>query len=33
VDKTWKSEMTAKKRDFNFKGWKKAIERSLDWED
>jgi glycerol kinase len=33
VDKTWKSGMSEELRDKNYKGWKKAIERSLDWED
>ncbi|WP_304236145.1 glycerol kinase GlpK [Jiulongibacter sediminis] len=33
IDKTWKSEMSEELRAKNFNGWKKAIERSLDWED
>lgn len=33
IDKTWKSKMSDELRDKNFKGWRKAIERSLDWED
>jgi glycerol kinase len=33
VDKTWTPKMDDTLRDKNFKGWKKAIERSLNWED
>lgn len=33
VDKTWQPDMSAEKRDTYYKGWKKAIERSFDWED
>jgi glycerol kinase len=33
VDKTWIPKMDDTLREKNFKGWKKAIERSLNWED
>jgi glycerol kinase len=33
VDKTWTPLMDDTLREKNFKGWKKAIERSLNWED
>jgi glycerol kinase len=33
VDKTWTPKMENDIRDKNVKGWKKAIERSLNWED
>lgn len=33
VDKQWKPDMPAEKRTEYYHGWKKAIERSLNWED
>jgi glycerol kinase len=33
IDNTFKPEMETDKRDGLYKGWKKAVERSLDWED
>ncbi len=33
VDKQWKPDMPAEKRKEYYHGWKKAIERSLNWED
>lgn len=33
VDKQWKPDMAAEKRTEYYHGWKKAIERSLNWED
>ncbi len=33
IDKTWESKMSEELRAKNFNGWKKAIERSLDWEE
>ncbi|MGR3811585.1 glycerol kinase GlpK [Jiulongibacter sp. NS-SX5] len=33
IDKSWESKMSEEDRAKNYKGWKKAIERSLDWED
>lgn len=33
IDKTWESKMSEEKRSNYFKGWRKAIERSLDWEE
>jgi glycerol kinase len=33
IDRTFKPEMEEDKRDGLYKGWKKAVERALDWED
>lgn len=33
IDKNFKPEMSGADRDGLYKGWKKAVERSLDWED
>lgn len=33
IDKTWNSEMSEEKRTEFYKGWKKAIDRSFDWEE
>ncbi len=33
IDKKWQSEMQEPERVKSYSGWKKAIERSLDWED
>lgn len=32
VDKRWKPKMKAKQRNTLYKGWKKAVKRSFDWE-
>ncbi|WP_337043196.1 glycerol kinase GlpK [Emticicia sp. 17c] len=32
VDKRWKPQMKAKERNTLYKGWKKAVKRSFDWE-
>ncbi|MDD4569532.1 MAG: glycerol kinase, partial [Tepidanaerobacteraceae bacterium] len=33
IDNTFKPEMGLDDRDGLYKGWKKAVERALDWED
>ncbi|HHV18174.1 MAG TPA: glycerol kinase, partial [Thermoanaerobacterales bacterium] len=33
IDRTFKPEMDDDKKDGLYKGWKKAVERALDWED
>ena len=33
IDRTFKPQMSQEKRDKNYKYWKKAIERSMDWLD
>jgi glycerol kinase len=33
IDKQWEPKMEEEKRASNYKGWKKAIERSFDWEE
>ncbi|SOE22153.1 glycerol kinase [Spirosomataceae bacterium TFI 002] len=33
IDKQWEANMPEELRASNYKGWKKAIERSFDWED
>jgi len=33
IDRTFKPEMDNEKKDNLYKGWKKAVERALDWED
>ncbi|HEY1057083.1 MAG TPA: FGGY-family carbohydrate kinase, partial [Emticicia sp.] len=32
IDKTWKPKMKATQRNTLYKGWKKAVKRSFDWE-
>jgi glycerol kinase len=33
VDKVWKPAMDSSKRETLLRGWKKAVQRSLDWEE